>query len=253
MKVSWVILTFNRFNTVRKSFKHNLDFMGTGITSDSLEIIWVDNGSHEDKNDMLLNELADVKIFNKFNLGVAKGYNRGMAMATGDLIAITGCDRLMPKNWLRNALDAHIQIPGTGIVSYFSKLIADVPERTLGPSNVIQGIEIQPALPLEAKIFSKKLQSEIGYFKEDLGLYGWEDVLWAERAEQVCLNLALLNYTLPGQIAQHLGDEGIHEWKNGGDDKAYHEFKRKEALDPRKKEICEEHRRQGFPYYNPYI
>lgn len=253
MKISWVILTHNRSKTVNRAFKHNMLNAGLPDLRDhQVEIIWVDNGSRVPVEATYLNVMADVKIWNKFNLGVSKGYNRGLVLCTGDLIAITGCDRLMPKNWLSQAIRAHEAIPTTGIISYYSKPLDQVPERKRGCPNQMNGIEIQCAMPIEAKVFSRSLHSRIGYLKEDLGLYGWEDVLWGERAEKVTADMGLINYIFPEQIAQHLGDEGIAEWTQQ-DEQSYHEFKKLESQDPKKLEICQEYRRMGHPYVNPYI
>lgn len=41
--VSWIVLTYNRADTVKKSLDHN--FANAGAVPD--ELIWVDNGSTE--------------------------------------------------------------------------------------------------------------------------------------------------------------------------------------------------------------
>jgi GT2 family glycosyltransferase len=262
MKISWVILTHNRFDIVDQALAHNYKVCGDKKSLLN-EIIWVDNGTQNvHLNDLsFINSLADIKILNQSNLGVAKGYNRGISIATGDYIVITGCDRLMPENWLKTWID-HIEfIHNTGIISCYSKPIEHVPERYRGRKPDLEGTQeceihedrfIVQAMPIEAKIFSRALHHQIGYLREDFGLYGWEDVEWGLRAERVTKELGLINYIIPGMIAQHLGTEGTQEW-DGKEDKAYHEFKKIQCEDPNKKELMEKCRKENYPYYNPYI
>ncbi len=252
MKISWVILTHNREDVVKKCFRHN--YLNCGINHRNLEIITVDNGSFPyfgDKNPPQL--FAEISILNRENLGVAKGYNRGLAMATGDYIVITGCDRIMPEGWLKTWLEYMEKIPHTGIISCYSKTNDKVPERIHGNRTIMIGsaVSYTRAIPMEARILSRDLFRKIGYFHEGLGLYAWEDILWSERAEKVTKELGLINYIIPGMVAEHLGDEGCDEY-TGIDPKSYHDFKRKESQDPAKQKVCEEYRAAGHPYINPY-
>lgn len=255
MKISWIVLTHNRMSIVNRAMKHN--FENTGFPDFPLfpgEIIWYDNGSDPQELSKLECGFAHILMHDRENKGVAKGYNRALAMATGDFIMITGCDRLMPVRWLTTWINAFLTIPNTGIISCYSKPIEEVPERIRG--DVVYGCEgtptYRPAIPMEARILRRDLFREIGYFKEDLGLYGWEDVLWSERAEKVTAAKGLVNYVIHDMMSEHLGDEGVNAW-SGQDDKEYHEFKKREANDPRKTEVCNQYRKDGHPYYNPFV
>lgn len=261
MKVSWIILTYNRLKLSEDVFLKNIDSLQEG-NSIKLERICVDNGSCEDLGydddghevGLLMWRFSNINVFNSKNLGVAKGYNQGLSMATGDYIVITGCDRVMPKHWLSIWIHHFEKIPNTGIISCYSVPMDSVPERKRDPKKEIEvnGMKIIPAMPMEAKIFSRDLHRKIGYLREDFGLYGWEDVEWGHRAERVTKELGLINYIIPGMQAEHLGSEGIKEW-NGIDDKEYHEFKQKESSDPKKKELMDRCWKENFKYYNPYI
>lgn len=240
------MLTHNRHETVNKAFEHNINNSGYKID----EIIWCDNESKNLKC-FDLYWYADVAIVNSKNLGVAKGYNRALAMTTGDYIVITGCDRLMPSNWLKTWID-HIKIiPNTGVISCYSKDLSEVPERIMKQNFSIYGKNIIQAIPMEARIYSRKFHDECGYFREDFGLYGLEDVYWSHRAQKVAYLNDLINYTIPGMKAEHLGSEGVYPW-NGTDDQAYHDFKVKELADPRKQLIMRFGQANQWPYYNPY-
>lgn len=252
MKISWIILAYNRTlercRIVEKCYYHNLKNSEVPIN----EIIWCDNASVWPSS-VHMGFISHVKILNSDNLGVAKGYNRAIFMATGDYIVITGCDRVMPEGWLNTWIDHIEKVPNTGVISTYSCPIETKPERYRNPRELeVNGLKIIPAMPMEAKIFSRELHRKIGYLREDFGLYGWEDVEWGLRAERVTKELGLINYIIPGMMAQHLGSEGISEW-NGEGEKEYHEFKNKEANDPRKKELMQKCKEENYPYYNPYI
>lgn len=256
-KVSWIILTYGRNRTVETAFIHNLADMG--LYKDDVEIIWVDNGS-PDKKFLQLDGACDTYVDFAENQGVAKGYNAGYRLATGEYVVITGCDRLMPDLWLNNLLWAADNIPNTGIVSVYSQPIEKVSERKRSepyPVKIEESHEehteiIQHALPFEARIISRELFNKIGYLREDFGLYSHEDCEWAYRAERVTKELGLRNYILPAMgIAEHLGTEGVKPF-DGKDDEDYHAFKARECKDPWKEKLMSWCRERNWPYYNPY-
>lgn len=250
MKISWIILTFNRMGTVKHAVTHNLAYAGR----EPDEIIWVDNGSSDQMLEFAKEIKPDVLIANKQNLGVAKGYNRGLALATGDYLVITGCDRLMPENWLATWVKYLENIPQTGIISCYTAPLEQVPERRRGETTIHMKSVLPyiPAMPFEARIIPKSLHQKAGYLLESLGLYGWEDNAWAERVEKLTRDQGLINYIIPGMTAHHLGCEGISDW-NGRDEADYHSFKMKEARDPNKQKIIEQYRKDHHPYFNPYM
>ncbi len=246
--ISWVILTYNRGDIVKRSFEHNV--CCAGATWD--EIIWVDNGSGREEMDKFPLMNADVAILNATNLGVAKGYNRGMGLATKDYIVITGCDMLMPDNWLKTFKSYVQEIPETGVACMYSHNLENCPERIYGPEKTVKGKQIIPAMPIERRIFPRHLLSSVGYFPEDLGFYGFDDYCWARRCERICTDKGLLTYVIPGQKATHLGTEGISGY-DGKDSKEYHDFKRKEVTDPAKQLVILERMRSGWPKFSPFL
>lgn len=248
MKISWVVLTFNRAVIVDKAMTHNFEICGRKPD----ELIWVDNGSRDGVRDVMKNFNPDVAILNRENLGVAKGYNRGIVLATGDWVVITGCDMLMPKNWLATFAEYVEKIPNTGVACMYSVTPDKVPERIRGEKNVINGLPIIPAIPIERRIFRRELIQKAGHLREDFGLYGYEDCEAAFRYERVCKENGWLTYVIPDQIAEHLGTEGISDF-NGLDSKDYHEFKRRECRNPAKEEKFRWCNENKFPYYTPYV
>lgn len=251
MKISWVLLTWNREETVRKSISHNLKNAGFPI----YEIIHCDNGS-TDGTRAVVDEILhpQVKIYHNENLGVSKGYARPMLLSTGTHIVITGCDRLMPDGWLHSFAEVFDKIPGTGAVSMYSQPIEKLRERLRGPveGETINGLHVVRAQPFGARMITRDLWLKAGSYDEDLGLYAYEDLIHSERMMKVCRENSWHYFALPGKIPEHLGDEGARQFR-GLDPKEYHEFKQREVKDPRKMEIVLKHREAGWPYINPYI
>lgn len=248
MKVSWALLTYNRFSIVEHSLFHNYTSRGYPID----ELIWVDNGSN-DRMGHALPLRPKVGVLNETNQGVARGYNQAMAMCRGEWIVITGCDRLLPNRWLETMMGlADTAGNSVGIVSCYTKPLSQVPERVRGKSiGNFEKYAVVPCMPMEARIFRRSLLKDVGYFNEGFGLYGHEDRAWAYTAERVCKENGLLSVTLDGWTADHLGNEGITPF-NGKEDQEYHAMKQREANDPQKQELMRSLEKQGWPAYHPF-
>lgn len=80
MKLSIVILTYNRRDRVSQQMK-----LLSNLTYEPIEIIVVDNCSDEPINDLISEDRRAILIRNSENLG-ATGRNRGIEVATGDII-----------------------------------------------------------------------------------------------------------------------------------------------------------------------
>lgn len=234
----------NRMEAVEHSLVHNLSNAGYPLH----EIIHVDNGSEPGFCDWFCRRFGkpEVQIRNAANLGVSKGYNRGLALTTGSHIVITGCDRLMPDNWLRKMVDALETIPNSGAISLYSNsMIEDKTIRYRGPMENINGINIIPAMVCEARIHSREFLLGAGYLREDFGLYGHEDCEWIDRTERYAREKGLINYVLADlPWAEHLenGNEGPYLVK-----------KQNENTDKRKPKLVQWCNENGNPYYNPYF
>lgn len=240
MKISWLVLTFNRANCVEKAMAHNIASAGT----DWHELVWVDNGSTDHMADVMSAFHPDVALRFQVNRGVAHGYNRAIQLSSGDHLVITGCDMLMPDGWLKTMKDHLEAIPETGVMSIYCAPLDRVPERVRGKPEALHGRQIVRAMPMGRRIFSREFLMACGYFREDFGLYGWEDVEWGYRAERLCEERGLVSYTVPGLVARHLGGET--------DSPEYRAWKKAQASDPAKHELMERCRAEGWPYYNPF-
>src|ERR1043165_2945641 len=158
MKFSWALLTFNRSNTVRKSTSNVLSGAGHPID----EVVHCDNGSTSGERSAILegiNRLGihSTSILNDENYGCDVGYNNAIALCRNEWIIITGCDRLMPANWLKNAVQILEGGPDIACLSFYAKDISKFPERVRGKSYfTLDGHELVPAMPFGARIFHRK-------------------------------------------------------------------------------------------------
>lgn len=242
--VSLVILTWNRRASVEHTLVRNLLTAAYPIH----EIIHVDNGSLPGFCDWFEQRFKpSVQIRHKTNRGVAVGYNRGMALANGSHVVITGMDRIMPDRWLAEWVQALQLIPQTGVISCY------INKPGIGfdyPTANINGIPIKQCHPMHARIHSKEFLFQTGFWREDFGLYGYEDAEWADRANKVARENNLINYMLPelGR-AELLTCEDFETKVNG---EVYWDFKQKLHSDPRRRGLMRWCKENGSPYYNPF-
>jgi GT2 family glycosyltransferase len=243
MKISWIILTHNRHDIVNKAFDHNYEMSTRCKRHNELEIIWVDNGSGKRFN---FSFISKIQIINDNNNGVSRGYNQGLVLATGDYILITGCDRLMPVNYLNRMTEAFEKIPNMACVSCYSQPEESIQDRYITHKQIeeINGVRFMQALPFEARMFKRSLLSDVGYFHEGFGLYGWEDCLWGPRMLNVAKEKGLICCTLPDFKAEHLGEQ---------DERDYQVFKDKQKYEPWKWELVQKLAKEGYPKFNPFL
>ncbi len=249
--VSLVILTYNRQLSVYTSLTANLASAGYPI----YELIHVDNGSALGFVEAFADRFKpDIQICHKKNQGVSKGYNRGMLLATGNHIMITGCDRVMPDNWLAKMVDAANAIPETGVISCYSTPNEATRKGTMASRYCVKetrnGVNITRAMPFEARFHSRTLLHAVGLFREDFGLYGFEDCEWAGRVQRYTEREAMINYVLTDMpLAEHLEDNDFGP--TDVESEAYREFKKRENDNP--DTLIRMDMAQALDhYYNPY-
>ena len=247
IKTSWVILTYNRREAVERSAVRNLGNAGRRWH----ELIWCDNGSSDDVRAFMENLSPDVSILSRKNEGIPIGYNRALALCSGTHVVITGCDVLMPPNWLQKMAAVFERVPDTGIVCMYSDTLENLPERIRDKPKNINGILVQEAMPIGRRMLPVSLLHEIGYFHHGFSPYGWCDVEWAERAERLLRAKGLKSYVLPDQMCAHLITDGP-VGRDYADGKAYQEWKNDQAHDPKKIELLKRLRNENYPKFNPF-
>ncbi len=205
MKISLVLLTFNRVEMVKECVLKNIKNAGCKI----YEIICVDNGSTDGVVVYLMGELyerysGDIKLkFVQFenNMGVARGYNTGYALSEGDIIARPGTDMLMPKNWLKDMVETLEDIENSGIVAVWHVEPEDVIERIrAGAYTTKRQHEVFPAKSLGSQVFWSKVLRQ-GYILESGLLYDSADVRWEETVHEKYENVVLVDWK-----PFHIGD-----------------------------------------------
>lgn len=240
--VSLVILTWNRWKSVHESLSKNIERAGYPIR----EIINVDNGSSDFFRQKFKGIFhPSVQVLHQENQGVARGYNRGLALATSSHVVITGCDRVLPDGWLATWVNAFEKIPNTGVVACYT---GPHEERYRGHPTELNGVQIQRAIPVEARMHSRDFLHLVGYFREDFGLYGFEDAEWSDRAERRAKENGFINYILPSMPrAVHLPDDDFEGMLD------YAKWKKAIHPDPWNKALWLDCNHRNSPYYNPYL
>jgi glycosyltransferase involved in cell wall biosynthesis len=106
MKFSVVVPTFNRAATLRQT----LAALEAQDYPD-YEIIVVDDGSTDDTREIIAREFPRVRYVYQANRGPAAARNRGIVIATGDIIAFTDDDCVPPRDWLTRLADGYARYP----------------------------------------------------------------------------------------------------------------------------------------------
>ena len=131
--LSILFLSWNALDKTEKSLQSIL--MNTFVP---YELILIDNGSTEDNVDMYKNveekfhkgefeHLVDVKlVLNKDNLGVSKGYNRGLPQVNPETeyITISSNDWIFPPHWAERMIDCLESEPMCGLATACSNMSA---------------------------------------------------------------------------------------------------------------------------------
>ncbi|MEQ1862997.1 MAG: glycosyltransferase family A protein [Chthoniobacteraceae bacterium] len=212
MKISWLLLTWNRAAVVEDALLHNAACAGRQAD----EIVWCDNGSSPADHARIAEALARLPIpithvHYPANRGVARGYNTALALATGTHVVITGCDMRMPDAWLEEMARAWECVPRAGIVSIYWQPLGEMPHCIRGEPFEHEGLRLQPGTPFGRRFLSIELHRRIGYLREFEGsLYGWEDTAWGARAETVCRELGLLPLVLLDRYAEPIHSDEPH-------------------------------------------
>ena len=113
MNLSIIIVSYNVANYLRQCLLSIYKSNNFG----TFEIIVIDNYSHDNSCEVILNEFPDVKlIVNKENLGFSKAVNIGLDISKGNNICILNPDTLISDNTFNILLDYLTNSPNTGCI-----------------------------------------------------------------------------------------------------------------------------------------
>ncbi len=185
MRISLVIPTHNRKDTLRRC-------LATAASQDypDCEIIVVDDGSADGTGEMVQREFPQVHyIRQERNRGPAAARNQGIEAATGEMIAFTDDDCLLPPDFLSRLADGYRRYPeAAGVGGYleapeellqtnpFARYEAYVTHRIYhaGAEEYLGGFEC-PAGGTNSMSYRKAALLEVGGFDESFPYAAGED------------------------------------------------------------------------------
>jgi glycosyl transferase family 2 len=248
MKISRVFATYNEFVTTRKA--QNIMFeQGDQVD----EIIYGDSAS-TDGVDTYCRALWEPDVFIKFkkNLGIAGSHNPLFAMASGDLIVLTGCNRVPPKGWpdiFRKHFDAFPNLAAACIFNHG----ANPTERIQGPTHTSNGCTIVEGVLMDVICFKRWVFREVGYYQTCFGLWGVEDLELSARIQRWCKQNNKIAGFIPNMRNEHMGFDPRKPFDPQSSTKEYYELKKSENEKyPERERKFQELARQNFPFFSPY-
>lgn len=152
-----------------------------GQSHSPIEIIIVDDGSHDDTASIVESLGAGVLLVRQDNAGPAAARNAGLALAKGEFVAFLDADDLWPRSKLRAALMALSEAPECDVILGHAQLF-----ETSAGATELQFI----ASPLDtfpwsiaAALFRRSVFGRVGDF--DRNLRFGEDTDWFDRARDL--------------------------------------------------------------------
>ena len=128
MKASVIIPSYN---ASERLYLNLVSLKYQDYPHDDFEVIVIDNGSFDDTETMLSNFEADFtlkRIRIDENRGIARGRNKGILEASGDILIFHDSDMIATKDFVRRHIEAHDKenivvcgLPWLRIYSYFYK------------------------------------------------------------------------------------------------------------------------------------
>jgi glycosyltransferase involved in cell wall biosynthesis len=152
------------------------------------EIIVVDNGSDatEDIAGVVASFERSIAAYETYPSSFA-ARNRGISLATGEIIAFTDADCLPAPNWLESGVRKLLDVPNCGMVGGRVDIFFNHPDRAT-PVELYESITAFPQQELverhqyaaTANVFTfKQVVEQVGLFEPDLKSSG--DIEWGQR------------------------------------------------------------------------
>lgn len=207
MKVAVLMLSYERYDTLKRVLEHNMNNAGHPFDV----FVW-DNGSKDIRVHELLEEYADYINCNGVNAGIAYPLNRltKLAYSEGyDAFHVMANDILEPDNWL---VDKVSYLTSSIQTKERSGMISISPDPIPYKESYYCGKKVYIGDVIGQFMISREVYEKVGGFNEAFGYYGPIDNDYNAR----CRLSGFLNYYIPGQ-SEHLHDAS---GENYGYDKA---------------------------------
>ncbi|PIW36944.1 MAG: hypothetical protein COW24_02710 [Candidatus Kerfeldbacteria bacterium CG15_BIG_FIL_POST_REV_8_21_14_020_45_12] len=115
MQLSVIIVSWN----VRDHLRRCLQSIKDNTNNLEYEVIVVDNASHDGSIEMVASEFPEVKLIaSNVNLGFGTANNRGVEIATGEVVFILNDDTVLTENSLRYVYDRVMGDKTIGVLGY---------------------------------------------------------------------------------------------------------------------------------------
>ena len=123
--VTIIVPVYNAGKTIEGCINSilNLDY-----PKEKLELIFVNNNSTDNTDNILRKYKSDIKIFYEKKKGPAAARNKGLQNATGEIIAFTDSDCTVDRLWLKNIMSP-LEDESVGISG--GKILAKVPYNSI--------------------------------------------------------------------------------------------------------------------------
>lgn len=136
VKTSIIVLTYNQLALTKQC----LESIWTHTDDDCIEVIVVDNGSHDGTQDYL-KQIPSIKtIFNETNKGFAKACNQGLEAASGDNVLFLNNDTVVTNHWLEPMIKLLYHNDKIGMVGPVSNYVSG-PQQISVDYTSLEGIE----------------------------------------------------------------------------------------------------------------
>lgn len=185
MRFSLIIPTYNRQTLLRRCLT-----AATAQRYPDYEVIVVDDGSPDKTGEMVRSDFPQVRyIRQEPNRGPAAARNRGIEIATGEIIAFTDDDCLIPVDFLARLAEGYQHCPEIAGAGGYLEAPDDILQQNVfaqyeayvthhiyhaGPEPYVGGFEC-PAGGTNSMSYRKRVLEEVGGFDETFPVPGGED------------------------------------------------------------------------------
>ncbi|WP_430538560.1 glycosyltransferase [Bacillus subtilis] len=159
VKTSIIVLTYNQLALTKQC----LESIWKHTNNDCIEVIVIDNGSHDGTRDYLKQITSIKAIFNKTNEGFAKACNQGLEAASGDNILFLNNDTVVTNQWLEPMIKLLYQDDKIGMVGPVSNYVSGPQQVPVNYTNVEEIEDFSRLYCLQQRGRSKAVLRLVGF------------------------------------------------------------------------------------------